>query len=263
VTIGATACNRGGANPVTASKSFDEIGQAWKSLANVPDEPLKNPLKLSDDSFRLSQGESFQTTINKVPTATEMGQMSPELKASIEVLFARVEQQQAFYREANNVITDISLRRLSAAREIEAIVDRSGSTLAAEAKAYVRKTGEDILHEVGCELAWVYLTEPERRRANAEVSSGKAETTYGSVIPTLLGDVTTASISAISSAGKAAYLKAYIDPEVVDWTMYGKGIIEKADKMTKDGNKTLSHPTDGPITYGFMYYVKVCMRLPA
>jgi len=260
-----SACSGRGVSPATAAKSADEIGQAWKSLANISDEPLKSPLKFGDDSFRSSRSESVQTYIKDVPTTAELGQMSPELKTSIETLFTKLKQEQVFIRETTDLLTDVSLRQRSAAGEIEAIVSRSGTTLKAEAKEYVKKTGEEILREVGCELAWTHLTEPERHLANTQVTDNGAVYTYGdrvAVAPeSTLDKIKAAFISAISGAGKTAYMKAYVDPEVVDWAMYGKGIYEKAALMTGDGSKTLVHP-DGTITYGFMYYIKICMRPP-
>jgi hypothetical protein len=248
-----------------SSKAATSVGAKWVSEAKNLSVATKDFSQLGDDALRV-RSTTITTKIAEAPAKKQLRQMSPEVRQQVQAEVTRLRAVVAFTDQVTALLIGLDQRRLSIAAAAEAIADiavQRGKQLTTEARAWLRENTTEILQDAGCELAWNAMTEDEHTRTNAVIEQGTLVPAYGPFLKELLGKVGTTLAGAVTSVGKAAFLKRYNDPEVVDWVLYGDDLAGKAADLTEDGATTLTGPTGTTYTRALFYFARVCLRAPS
>jgi len=241
----------------------DDAGRAWVNKVKPGLGPVPGALEFGDDAGRATKIQTADNWFSETPTTQQRAQMSPDVRAELEAALAKLTAERQYYQQLDSVFGTMTQRRAGMRTIATTVVDRSAvRPLNQRAKDYVSEQTEAILHEVMCEVAWDAMLSPERDAVNAELQSDRFDISYDVAWEAAVRSAAQTFVNAIAGAGRTAFLKQFIEPEIIDWGFYGKDVLDKATELTSDRQMTVTSPEGVRVTYAFLQFARVCLKPP-
>lgn len=241
----------------TAATNLDDLGHAWTNQASTSLNGLENSkikvganLKLGNDAAQ----STLTKTYSSAPTPQQQAKMSPEVRAKVEAMFARIYFEQLLMETVDKMVA----RRSQIAELATAAVNRL--PLLADAKTFMATpTGEFIL-EIACNAAWDHMSTPEQTDARTEVEdTRRLLTTYKDTVLKAPGST---DVEKIATAAQKVYVSRY-GGSAVNWGNYAKEVSAKAQSLVQDGAMKILGPDGIAVTVGLVFFASICLRPPS
>ncbi len=234
------------------------VVKGWIGKTGQLDDPLKGTLKGGDDVFRTTN-KSLTKTMNELPPPEQLKKMTPELQAEVRAAATRVRARITFYNGVNTVTTAMAAKRVAATQEIAELINYTRrEVLTEDVRDAIWDFSKDVLQETACELAWRYhMRDSERQVVTNHLNAGTVKLSYVDQIPNPDEMRSGVLLNAIASTARSRFAPA------MAWQDYAEGLRQKANTLTQDGAKVVTHPDGGDITFALLYFVGGCLNTPA
>jgi hypothetical protein len=233
----------------TAARSADDIARGW--MANTDDMLRGGPVIVGKvPSWHGPLRGQIDDQLKVAPALS--AELSPTVRTALERRIQQARDLQDFY----TYVDDLPARVSAADDAVPAMVDRSMLfELPPQLRQVIEQAGREIGKSTVCGLAWDLMT-PDEKTA-AQRSGNGFDPAFARIVE--LG--TDALQGAISGFLRTRALKAFIDPEFVDWALYAQGIHGKAIEITADGRETLV-VGDVTVSRAMVQYARICLAPP-
>jgi hypothetical protein len=230
-----------------AARSADDAARLW--MSKTDDILRSGPGKLPE--IQSPPPGVIDDQLRAAPALS--AELSPTMRTALE----RSIQRMRDLREFSAYVDDLSSRVSAADDAVAVMVDEAMLVdLPPQARQVLEQAGQEIGKSTACGLAWNLMT-PDEKTAAQQNGTG-----FDPAFARVVEMGTDALQGAISGFLRTRALKAFINPDVVDWALYAQDIHGKAAEITADGSGTLV-VNDVTVSRAMVQYARICLTPPS